>query len=75
MMYNSHPYGHALDADALNDDDLDESDLNESDVDSADASDSNILLNGMKILFDKAVPVSPVNLLPKPKRAGPTLQI
>ena len=72
MTYNPYPYGHALDADALDDDDLDESDLNESDFDSADASDSNILLNGMKILFDKAVPVSPVNLLPKLQRSGPS---
>ena len=54
--------GHALDTDAL--DDLDQ---NESNFGSADEPQSPVLLNGMKILFDKAVPVSPVNLLPKAK--------
>ncbi|EKU98895.1 hypothetical protein Lepto7375DRAFT_8228 [Leptolyngbya sp. PCC 7375] len=61
MPQTPHPFGRALDIDPL--DDLD--DLTESDLDSADESKSPVLLNGMKILFDKAVPVSPVNLLPK----------
>ena len=54
--------GHSFDADPLEDPDLTASDL-----DSGNGSKSPVLLNGMKVLFDKAVPVSPINLLPKAK--------
>lgn len=54
--------GNALDTDSL-----DELDPAETDSDSTDEPQSPVLLNGMKVLFDKAVPVSPVSLLPKAK--------
>lgn len=63
MSYSPHQsIGYALDSD-------EDSDLIEFDVDLADNSDSTVLLNGMKILFEKAVSVSPVNLLPKTSRS------
>ncbi|MDJ0702769.1 MAG: hypothetical protein QNJ46_05765 [Leptolyngbyaceae cyanobacterium MO_188.B28] len=54
--------GHALETDSL-----DGLGQNEDDLGSVDEPQSPVLLNGMTILFDKAVPVSPVNLAPKAK--------
>lgn len=62
MPQTPHLFGQALDTDPL--DDLD---LSEADLDSANESKSPVLLNGMKVLFDKAVPVSPVSLILKAK--------
>ncbi|MEM9907529.1 MAG: hypothetical protein AAF921_21165 [Cyanobacteria bacterium P01_D01_bin.44] len=66
MTYDAYTYGYALDADDL-DDDLDSADLDSANLDSANDSDTTVLLNGMTILFDQAVPVSPVSLIPKAK--------
>ena len=59
MSQTHHSFAQSLDADSSDDVDPTESDLG-----SADESQSPVLLNGMKILFDKSVPVSPVSLRP-----------
>lgn len=45
-------------------------DSNSTDLDSADDSNNTVFLNGMTIIFDQAVPVSPINLIPKTKQSA-----
>ncbi|MFG6100244.1 hypothetical protein SPB21_33700 [Leptothoe sp. ISB3NOV94-8A] len=60
MAYAPYTYGYALDTDNLDDEYVSEPRL-----DSQDDSNTPVLLNGMTILFERAVPVSPIRLIPK----------